>query len=97
MRGNKFYKLMAKKKDTHTLVLSFDLMQNQALPKSCIGEAYYARQVWLYNILGIVEHKASGDPHSPGEQNRDDIHFYTWGEEEMAEGPIRLEVPSRTL
>ncbi len=53
-------------------------MQNQALPKSPIGEAYYARQLWLY-FLGIVKHH-------PGEQQRDDVFFYTWGEHQQARG-----------
>lgn len=30
-------------------------MQNQALPKSGIGEAYYFRQLW-YHTFGIVIH-----------------------------------------
>ena len=84
-RARKFYNLLATKEDDSTLVLSFDLMQNQALPKSSIGEAYYARQLWLY-ILGIIEHKATGDRNKPGEQSRDDVHFYSWGEQEMGRG-----------
>ena len=70
-RARKFYNLLATREDDSTLVLSFDLMQTQALPKSSIGEAYYARQLWLY-ILGIIEHKATGDRNKPGEQSRDD-------------------------
>ena len=86
MRAKKFYQLLAVKKDTSTLVLCLDLMQNQSLPKVPIGEMYNSWQLWLY-ILGIVEHiKATGDPNNPGEHRKDNVHFYTWGEEQMARG-----------
>ena len=84
-RSRKFYQLMSTKPDDSTLLLSFDLMQNQALPKSPIGEAYYARQLWLY-VLGIIEHKPSGERGIPGEQSQEDVNFYTWGEQEMGRG-----------
>lgn len=84
-RARKFYSLLATKEDDTTLVVSFDLMQNQPLPKSSIGEAYYARQLWLY-VLGIIEHKATGDKNTPGEQLKEDVHFYSWGEQELGRG-----------
>lgn len=84
-RSCKFYKLMSTKLDESTLMISFDLMQNQALLKSLMGEAYYARQLWLY-VLGIIKHKPSGKRGIPGEQSRKDVHFYTRGEQEMGRG-----------
>lgn len=78
MRSRQFYSKMKEEQDDSVLTLCFDLMQNQALPKSPIGEAYYARQLWLY-FLGIVKHR-------PGEQRRNDVFFYTWGEHQQARG-----------
>ena len=61
------------KTGTHdSITLMFDMMENQVLPKSDIGAAYYARQLHLY-ILGIVRHRGAG-----GTQGKEDILFYTW-------------------
>ena len=46
-------------------------MQNQALPKSPIGDEYYARQLWLYVLCVVL--------HIPGEQKLDNVMFYAWG------------------
>ena len=54
------------------MTLVFDMMENQPLPKSDIGEAYYARQLHLY-VFGVVRHRGSG-----GQQGKEDILFYTW-------------------
>ena len=37
-------------------------------------------------VLGIIKHKAPDDLTTPSEQSRDDVHFYSWGEEEMRSG-----------
>src|SRR5277367_5033556 len=50
------------------------MMQNQPLPHTVIGEAYYARQIWL-STFGIVIHRGE---HST--QSIDDTHFYRWTE-----------------
>ena len=84
-RARKFYELMRAKPDDQTIMVSFDLMQNQPLPKTPIGEAFYARQLWLY-VLGIIEHKPSGEIDVAGSQQPEDVHFYSWGEQEMSRG-----------
>ncbi len=38
-----------------SISINFDLMQNQPLPKTSIGPAYYSRQIWYYTF-GIVIH-----------------------------------------
>ena len=79
MRAKKFYALLKEEpKDDSVLTICFDLMQNQPLPKSAIGEAYYSRQLWQF-FLGILIHK-------PGTQRREDVSFYTWGEHEQGRG-----------
>ena len=45
VRAKKFYTLLKELQPDDTITVVFDLMQNQALPKSSIGEAYYARQL----------------------------------------------------
>ncbi|XP_072017397.1 uncharacterized protein [Amphiura filiformis] len=78
VRSRQFYSKLREEQDNSVLTICFDLMQNQALPKSPIGEAYYARQLWLY-FLGMMRHR-------PGEQQKDDVYFYTWGEHQQARG-----------
>ena len=78
MRAKKFYALLNEKQDDSVPTAYFNLMQNQALPKSPIKEAYYAHQLWLY-FLGIVVHRLN-------EQQRDDVFFYTWGEHQQKRG-----------
>ena len=79
MHAKKFYSLMKEEpQDDSVLTVCFDLMQNQPLPRSPIGEAYYSHQLWQF-FLGILVHY-------PGEQNREDVSFYTWGEHEQGRG-----------
>lgn len=49
------------------------MQQNNPLPKLNVGEAYYVRQIWLYN-LAIMNHDGTLDKHN--------IFFYTWTKEE---------------
>lgn len=52
-----------------SITINFDLMQNQPLPKTEIGEAYYARQLW-YHTFGVVIHE-------PNKQiNKNTTYFY---------------------
>ena len=88
-RARKFYQLLDTKQDDSVLTIAFDLMQNVALPKSPIGEAYCARQLWAY-FLGIIEHKAVGNKNVPGTQQKEDVHFYTWGEHQMCRGANQI-------
>lgn len=80
MRAKKFYTLMNEEAQTNTVTLCFDLMQNQVLPKTAIGEAYYSRQLYQY-FFGVVHHKG-------GEQlqGKEEVKFYSWGENEAGRG-----------
>ena len=53
-------------------------MQNQALPKQAIGEAYYARQLLLY-FLSIVVHLS-------GKQDKNGAISFTCGEHQQPGG-----------
>lgn len=76
MRAKKFHQIMNKPENT-VIDIVFDLQQNQPLPKLSIGEIFYSRQVWLYN-LAIMIHKKK--------QNKSNIHFYTWLETQSGRG-----------
>ena len=78
MRAKKYYSLLKEEHDDSVLTICFDLMQNQPLPKSPVGEAYYSRQLWQF-FFGVLVHH-------PGKQNKDDVAFYTWGEHEQGRG-----------
>ena len=78
MRAKKFYSQLKEEHDDSVLTVCFDLMQNQPLPRSPIGDAYYSRQLWQF-FLGVLVHQ-------PGKQDKDDVSFYTWGEHEQGRG-----------
>ena len=48
MRAKKFYSLLKEEHDDSVLTVCFDLMQNQPLSRSPIGEAYYSCQLWQF-------------------------------------------------
>lgn len=77
-RAKKFYEELKTFPDG-TLTINFDLMQNQPLPKTPIGEAFYARQIWYY-IFAVVIHNERGS------LNKDNVHFYRWVESEYGRG-----------
>lgn len=57
LRANKFFELLKRSgENRNTLCVAFDLQQNMPLPRSNVGEAYYKRQLWLYNF-GILIHR----------------------------------------
>jgi len=62
-----------------TITINFDLMQNQPLPKTPVGEAFYARQLWYY-ILAVVIHDGEGNLHNGN------VHFFSWLESEYGRG-----------
>ena len=82
MRTNKFYILLNEPGDNIVIMLCFDLMQDQALSKSSIGEAYYARKPWLY-FFAVVEHKH-------GQQTKNDVTFYNWDEHQQGSGANQI-------
>lgn len=77
MRAKAFFKYMNTHKE-NTFKVCFDCQQNQPLPKMSIGEVFYSRQVWLYN-LGIVHHQQK-------KQSREDTNFYVWLETQSGRG-----------
>lgn len=66
-----------------TLAVVLDMMQNAPLPKTNVTEAYYSRQLWLYN-LGFVIHSYN--------MSRRNVFLFTWLESEGGKGSN--EVPS---
>lgn len=53
-RARRFFQELNKIPE-RTITINFDLMQNMPLPRTQIGEAYYARQLWYYTF-GIIIH-----------------------------------------
>lgn len=60
--------------------VSFDMMQNQPIPKLAVTDTFYSRQVWLYNLTFYINFSNS-------EQNSENCQLYTWVESESARGP----------
>lgn len=60
--------------------VSFDMMQNQAIPKLSVTDTFYSRQIWLYNLTFVINFSNS-------EQSPENCHLYTWLESESARGP----------
>jgi hypothetical protein len=68
-------------KERTTLVLAFDVQQNMPLPRTNITEAFYKRQLWLYNF-GIV---VCGRQQTPK-----GVYFYLWLESQSARGSNKI-------
>lgn len=84
-RAKRFYELMnAEITCDNTACFVFDMMQNQPLPRTALGEAFYCRQLWQY-YLGIVRHYG---PKS--KQDKTDVSFYTWGENDAMRGSSQV-------
>nr|XP_022908544.1 uncharacterized protein LOC111419891 [Onthophagus taurus] len=66
-------------KPENSITINFDMMQNQPLPKTQIGEAYYKRQIWYY-LLGVI----ICDDH--GKLNQENVFFYRWLESDGGRG-----------
>ncbi|GFO02208.1 hypothetical protein PoB_002871300 [Plakobranchus ocellatus] len=62
----------------------FDMQQKQPLPKLSVGEVFYPRQVWLYNLT-LVRQNYTGSVN--------DVHIYTWLETESARGSNQFASP----
>ncbi|CAG7817469.1 unnamed protein product [Allacma fusca] len=80
--ANKIYSYMndVATDDASEVTIVFDLMQNQELPKTPVGEAYYARQLSQY-FFGVVVHHGLRS-----KQTTEDVYFYTWGENQAGRG-----------
>ncbi len=80
LKWKKFYKLLEEsRKDRSTLAIVLDLQQTMPLPRTNVSEAFYKRQLWLYN-LGIVVHDRSK------EQKPKNVYLYLWLESEAGRG-----------
>lgn len=78
LRAEQFNRLQkADKRDRRTVTIAFNLQQNLPLPKTNIGEAFYQRQLWLYN-LGFVW--------CGQKQNSKSVHLYSWLENQSGRG-----------
>lgn len=64
-------------KTRRTMVLCFDLQQNIPLPRTNIGEVFYKRQLWMYN-LGVV--------HITKHQDNRTVFLYNWLESDSGRG-----------
>lgn len=76
LRAKKFYQIM-KSDETSVLKVVFDMQQNKPLPKLNVGEVYYARQIWFYNLAILIH---------DGTLNKDNVWFYTWTEKDLPRG-----------
>lgn len=55
----------------------FYIQQNQLLPKVNIGEAFYCRQIWIYNLTIMVYEE---------NQTKENSFIYTWTKNETGRG-----------
>lgn len=76
--AKKFFQLLQERKPG-TVSVSFDMMQNQPLPKHNVTDVFYSRQVWVYNLTFVIC--------SEGNEGKDNNFLYTWTETEAARGP----------
>ncbi|KAK5637856.1 hypothetical protein RI129_000139 [Pyrocoelia pectoralis] len=77
LRAKNFFEILNRHSED-TIKICFDCQQNQPLPKTSVGEAFFLRQVWLFNLC-IMQHE-------PKRQNKDTIYHYTWLETEAGRG-----------
>lgn len=76
LRSKKFYEFL-KKEEANVIKCSFDMQQNQPLPKLRVGEVFYARQIWVYNLTFVVMENV---------QNESNTFVYTWTEDQSGRG-----------
>lgn len=78
LRALRFHQeLRRSKKDPSVLAIVFDMQQNQSLHKFNIGEVYYKRQMWVYNLTFVIHIQ---------KQNRRNVSIYSWLESERGKG-----------
>ena len=76
LRASKFFDLL-RNTQPDTITISFDMQQNQPLPKLSVGEVFYARQVWLYNLTFVRQ---------GAKQDKQNVDIYTWLETQSGRG-----------
>jgi len=62
---------------------SFDMMQNQAIPKFFVTDTFYSRQIWVYNLTFVINFGNS-------DQSSKNCYLYTWVESESGRGPNEI-------
>jgi len=73
MHAKYFYTLLNKVDvEEPSITIAFDMQQNQPLPKVALSEAFYACQVWVFNLTFVI--------HDNQTQSTDKVHIYTWDE-----------------
>lgn len=78
-RAKQFYEILRKSADNDkALTVTFDMQQIQPLPKTNVGEAYYARQLGVYNFTVVI--------HTPRQIRSKNVHIYTWIESDTGKG-----------
>lgn len=60
--------------------VSFDIIQNQPIPKLSATDTFYRRKIWLYYLTFCINFTNS-------EQSTENCHLYTWVESDSARGP----------
>jgi len=79
---SKYFSKMLSFQLNDTIQISFDMMQNQPLPKLSVTETFYSRQVWLYNLTFVIN--------SENDQSKKNCFLYTWLETESGRGPNEI-------
>lgn len=81
MQASRFYSLLNHNDEPalNTMTIAFDIQQNQPLPKVSISEAFYARQIWLYNMTFVIHEVGSN---GKAIQDKTKVFMYSWAETE---------------
>ncbi|XP_065204694.1 uncharacterized protein LOC135834675 [Planococcus citri] len=78
-QAKQFYDILRESAaEDSTLTITFDMQQVQPLPKTNIGEAYYSRQLGLYNLTFVI--------HTSNETPLSNVHIYTWTDTDSGKG-----------
>ncbi len=78
LKAKKFYmELKEARLRCDTLAVTFDLQQTQPLPRTNVTEAFYKRQMWLYNLAIVVHCR---------DQSQKNVFMYSWTENERGRG-----------
>ncbi|KAJ8870476.1 hypothetical protein PR048_029498 [Dryococelus australis] len=76
LKDNAVYEL-ASKDDVNTMSFCFDMQKVQPLPKTPIQDAYYARQISLYNLCIVL-------------MNAREPSFFTWSKTQSERGALEV-------
>lgn len=78
LRSKAFFEALREEKPD-LLTISYDFQQNLPLPKIPDQQAYYKRQLYVYNFCIVV-----GSSHSP--LKKDNVFMYSWKESDSQKG-----------